>query len=214
MAAVLTGLDEVLDPRRAALLVIDMQHDFIHRDGWSAHRDPAAADLRRVVPVINRLIAAARGARVPVCYVTMEHGPQIDAPNYRARYALRGMEAEVLCAAGTWGAALDEELVPPRPDDLRIVRHSYDAFAGTRLHAMLEERGVQSVVGTGVVTNVCVQTTLEHAFALGYYVVAVEDATATADPVVQRVALDNLRRFFGHVVPAETVVAQWRGRNG
>jgi ureidoacrylate peracid hydrolase len=206
---VLTTLDELLRPGGCALLVVDVQRDFVHPDGWSARRAPGAASLRRVIPVINALVAAARAAAVPVCYITMEHGRAVDAPNYQARYLARGMGEEILCVAGGWGAALDDELTPPRPDDITIVRHSYDGFAGTDLDARLRARKVDVVVAAGVVTNLCVQTTVQHAFALGYYVVVVEDGTAAVDPDIQAMTLDNFRRYFGPVVPAGVVNEHW-----
>jgi len=207
---VLTSLDAILAPARSALLVVDVQHDFIHPEGWAArHGSPS---LRQVIPPINRLIAAARAAGVTVVYILMEHGPALDLPNYRARYVARGMDGDILCAAGTWGACLDGEVTSPAAGDLTIVRHSYDAFEGTSLHEQLRRRGVESVVGTGVVTNLCVQTTIQHAFALGYYVVVAEDATATPDPTVQTVTLTNFRQYFGPVVPSETIQEHWRPR--
>src|SRR5262245_2486639 len=210
MTDVLTALDSILAPSRAALLVVDVQNDFVHPDGWAARHQPGGPSLRHVIPPINRLIEAARAAAVPIAYILMEHGPAIDLPNYRARYAARGMEHDILCAAGTWGARLDSEVTPPGPNDLTIVRHSYDGFAGTSLHALLRERRVESVVGTGVVTNLCVQTTVQHAFALGYYVVVAEDATATPDPAVQAVTLANFRQYFGPVVSSDAIGRHWR----
>ena len=206
----LTSLEAILDPSGCALLVVDVQNDFVHPHGWSARHHPGAPSLRHVLPPINRLVAAARGAGAPVVYVRMAHGPAIDAANYRARYASRGMADDLLCADGTWGAELDAELAPPGSGDVTLVRHSYDAFAGTSLDGLLRGRGVRTVVGTGVVTNLCVQTTVQHAFALGYYVVVAEDGTAATDPTVQAVTLDNLRRFFGAVVPSDTIVHHWR----
>jgi ureidoacrylate peracid hydrolase len=211
---VLTSLDAIVDRRRSALLVVDLQHDFIHPRGWSARHGGAVAGLRAVIPAVNRLIAAARPAGVPVAYVLMEHGLALDAPNYRARYESRGMAADILCAAGSWGAELDGEVTGPRPDDLRIVRHSYDAFAGTDLDARLRARGVETVVATGVVTNLCVQTTVQHAFALGYYVAVAEDGVAAVDPTIQRVTLDNFRQYFGAVVPGEAIAAHWTRPQG
>ncbi len=209
MPGVLTALTDILIPQRCALLVVDIQNDFIHPDGWSARHTPGGPTLRHVIPVINRLIAAARASRVPVCYVTMEHGPSVDAPNYQARYAARGMEQDILCAVGSWGAAFDSELLPSLTPDLRIVRHSYDAFTGTPLDAELRVHGVETVVATGVVTNLCVQTTVQHAFALGYYIVVAEDGTAATDETVQAVTLDNFRQFFGQVVPSTTIIQHW-----
>jgi nicotinamidase-related amidase len=55
-----------------------------------------------------------------------------------------------------------------------------------------------------------VQTSIQHAFALGYYVVVAEDATAAVDPTVQAVTLANFRQFFGPVVPSETIAHHWR----
>jgi nicotinamidase-related amidase len=207
---VLTSLDAILAPSRCALLVVDVQHDFVHPDGWARRHDPASPSLRHVIPVINRLIAEARRAGVVVAYVTMAHGRDIDPPNYRARYASRGMQEDLLCAAGTWGAQLDDELLPPAPPDLRIIRHSYDGFAGTPLDEELRARGAETVVATGVVTNLCVQTTVQHAFALGYYIVVAEDGTAATSDTVQAVTLENFRQFFGAVLPSESIIDRWR----
>jgi ureidoacrylate peracid hydrolase len=206
MTDVLTSLDAILAPTRSALLVVDVQHDFIHPEGWAArHGSPS---LRQVIPPINRLIGAARAAGVPVVYILMEHGPAIDLPNYRA-YA-RGMDGDIPRAPAR--GAPRRRGVAPAAGDLTIVRHSYDAFAGTPLHESLRARGVESLVGTGVVTNLCVQTTIQHAFALGYYVVVAEDATATPDPTVQAVTLTNFRQYFGPVVPSATIQAHWPPR--
>ncbi len=209
MSEISPSLEDVLRPGRAALLVVDIQHDFVHPRGWGARHGAETALLRPVIPVINQLIAAAHAARVSVAYLAVEHGPAVDAANYRARYARRGMDGDVLCAVGTWGAALDDELTPPGPGDLRIVRHSYDGFAWTTLDRDLRARGVEAVVATGVVTNVCVQATAQHAFALGYHVVVVEDGTAAADPGVHSMTLRNIGDYFGWVTQSEYIRAQW-----
>jgi ureidoacrylate peracid hydrolase len=204
----LTDIADVLAPKRCALLVIDVQNDFIHPQGWSARHAPQTPSLRHVIPVINGLIAGARGAGVPIAYICMEHGPEIDAPNYRARYAAREMVDDILCAGG-WGARLDDELTPPAPDNLVVVRHSYDGFAGTPLDGWLRAAEVETVIGTGVVTNLCVQTTVHHAFALGYYVAVASDGTAAATALEHDVTLRNIRQFFGPVLPGAEFLRHW-----
>jgi len=204
----LTDVADVLAPKRCALLVIDVQNDFIHPKGWGARHAPETS-LRHVIPVINGLIAGARGAGMPVAYICMEHGHEIDAPNYRARYAARAMVGDILCAAGTWGAKLDDELTPPGKDDLVVVRHSYDGFECTLLDGWLRAAGVETVVGTGVVTNLCVQTTIHHAFALGYYIAVASDATAAASALEHDVTLANFRRFFGPVLTGAELLRHW-----
>ena len=88
MTEVLTSLDAILAPSRSALLVVDVQNDFIHPEGWAARHSPGGPSLRHVIPPINRLIRAARTARVPVVYILMEHGPALDPPQLPG--ALRG----------------------------------------------------------------------------------------------------------------------------
>lgn len=212
MTGVYTSLSEILDPARSSLLVIDIQNDFVHPQGWSARRNSEVVSLRRVIEPINELINAARESGVLVTYVLMQHGPDIDSPNYRARYADRGMTSgDLLCKRGTWGALLDVELNPPQGDDAQIVRHTYDGFAGTSLHEHLRARGVETVVATGVVTELCVRTTVEHAFALGYYTIVVEDATESSSATVREVTLDGLRKYFGPVVSSEEIIQRWTG---
>jgi ureidoacrylate peracid hydrolase len=208
-ATPLTAIADILAPSRTALLVIDVQNDFIHPEGWSARHAPDAPSLRHVIPVINTLIAAARRAGIVVVYVVMEHGPGIDAPNYQARYVARGMADDILCRQGTWGAELDAEVTAPRPEDIVIRRPSYDGFARTELDRLLRQQGVETCVATGVVTNLCVQTTIQHAFSLGYYVALASDGTAAASMLEHDVALDSFRRFFGPVMTGRDIAALW-----
>jgi ureidoacrylate peracid hydrolase len=205
----LRTLDQVLAPERCALLVIDIQNDFIHPQGWGARHDPGAPSLRHVIPVINAVIARARGAGVRIAYVCMEHGPALDAANYRARYAARAMVGDILCEAGGWGARLDDALTAPSAEDLVVIRHTYDGFAGTGLDASLRAQGIETVVGCGVVTNLCVQTTVHHAFALGYYVAVVSDGTAAASPAEHDLTLQNFARYFGAVIPSAELLERW-----
>src|SRR5262245_16784310 len=110
MTEVLTSLDASRAPSRAAVLVGDVPRDCTHPQRSAARHSPASPALRHVITPINRLVRAARTARVPVVYILMEHGPALDLPNYRARYVARGMEGDILCAAGGWGARLDTEI--------------------------------------------------------------------------------------------------------
>ncbi|HLJ21374.1 MAG TPA: isochorismatase family protein, partial [Stellaceae bacterium] len=97
----------------------------------------------------------------------------------------------------------------PAQDDLVVVRHSYDGFAGTPLDGWLRDAGVETVVGTGVVTNLCVQTTIHHAFALGYYVAVASDGTAAASSLEHDVTLRNFAQFFGPVLSGAEILRHW-----
>jgi len=204
-------LAEYVDPKASAVIVIDIQNDFVHSDGKSAKLGGDVAAAQQAVTQINRLIRAAREANVPVVYVKIQHSLTTDRPNYRARYRQRNMNpADLLCAAGSWGAELYSELVPPLPDDSVITKYSYDAFQDTPLDAILHSRSVTNVIVTGVVTNLCVQTTVEHAFGLGYYATIVTDGTAGDDKASHEAALRNLGQYFGVLADVESIVKCWQ----
>ena len=204
------GFPDGFDPRATALLVVDIQNDFVHPAGWAGRRGPLPDGFSSAIGRINALVEGARAAGSPIAYVRTLHGPDHDLPNYRARYAARGMSGDILCLAGTWGADFDGRLQAPRPGDLLVTKSSYDAFARTPLEAQLRAAGVETVVVCGVVTNLCVQTTLQHAFSLGFFTILAEDACAAATPAEHDGAVDLCRRFFGPAVGAQLLLDAWR----
>ncbi len=140
-------------------------------DGASRHRRPErlrssrwmvrearvdAPSLRHVIPMINTLIAAARRTGATVAYVAMQHGPEVDAPNYQARYAARGMADAILCRRGTWAR---RSMTSYRARGRRYRRRPAQLrrLCEDRSRKALEGRGVETCIATGVVTNLCVQ---------------------------------------------------------
>lgn len=197
-------------PNKTALIIIDVQNDFAHLQGKAAQWGSDMAPAQAAVVQINRLIETARERDVSILYVRIEHSLHTDRPNYRARYAARGMEtSDLLCAAGSWGADFYGELLPPQPSDAVVTKYSYDAFQDTALDAILHSRGVEHVVVVGLVTNLCVQTTAEHGFGLGYFVTVVSDACAGDDLPAHEAALRNLSAYFGVVETTDDVIAHW-----
>ncbi len=202
------------EPDKTALIIVDVQNDFAHAEGKSAQWGADMAPAFAAVAQINRLIEAARASETTIVYARIEHSPLTDRPNYRARYAARRMAPEdLLCATGGWGAEFYADLLPPRPVDAVVTKYSYDAFQDTSLDAVLHSRGVEHIVVVGLVTNLCVQTTAEHGFGLGYFVTVVSDACAGDDVAAHEAALRNLGLYFGPVVTAHDVIGLWgRGR--
>ncbi len=208
--AALRTLSEQVDISDVALLVVDVQNDFAHERGKAAGMGMDMDPTHQAVARINRLILAAREARIPVIFLRTEHSHQTDRPNFKARYQLRGFDPEdLLCATGTWGAELYEKLEPPITYEPIVTKFGYDGFQDTALDAVLQNRGVKTLVMTGIVTNLCVQTTAEHGFGLGYGVVIVKDATAGSNPKAHEAALGNLGAFFGPVVESDSLIGLW-----
>jgi ureidoacrylate peracid hydrolase len=170
--------------------------------------------LLAAVGVINDLIGAARAANVPVVYVRVTHSPTVDNEAYRARYAARGMVAdELLCADGTWGAELYGELVPPASDEPIITKHAYDGFSVPELATHLAKLNVDTVIVTGVVTELCVMGTVAGAFEHGLHVIVPSDAAGSTNPTASAAALDLVSQFYGRVATAADIATELTAQN-
>jgi ureidoacrylate peracid hydrolase len=205
-----------LQPGRTALLVVDMQRGFL--DAGEAMEVPAARDI---VPRVRELVDAFRAGGLPVVFTQFVYAPRVPV-----LVGALHPEHQPLPPAGTPGFGRPSsscleghpsvEVVPdlvPGPDDLVVRKHGYDAFAGTPLDAALRARGVECVVVTGTLTDVCVLATVVGAFHREYRITVVEDGVATLWPEIQRATLDTVRRAYGRVVPAKIVadtLSAWR----
>jgi ureidoacrylate peracid hydrolase len=113
-----------------------------------------------------------------------------------------------MCEDGTWQADFYGD-VRPGHGDITISKHRYSAFHNTDLDLVLRSHGIRTVVLTGVLTNVCVETTAREAFVRDYYVVLVEDGTASCQPEDHAMTLRNIERFFGVVSSTQALEAIW-----
>lgn len=199
---------------RPALIVVDVQNDFVAPGGKTGTAGHDMSPLLGAVSCINGLIEAARAAAVPVVYVRVTHSPTVDNAAYRARYAARGMVVDdLLCADGTWGAELYTELTSPTADELVITKHVYDGFAVPELAAHLQTLGVDTAIVTGVVTELCVMGTAAGAFEHGFHVVVPSDAAGSLNPTASAAALDLISHYYGRVVTVGDVTAEFAARS-
>lgn len=197
-----------VDLGRPALIAVDVQNDFVHPDGKAGRGGDDMRPLLDAVAGINRLIQFARRSAVPVVYVRVTHSPHVDNPAYRARYATRSMSIDdLLCAEGSWGADLYPDLEPPAPNELVVTKHAYDGFAVETLPAHLQRLGVDTVIVTGVVTELCVMGTVAGGFEHGFHVVVPREGTGSTDPAAANAALALIAAFYGTVVTMEEVIA-------
>ena len=117
-------------------------------------------------------------------------------------------DTAALCRAGSWGAEF--YAVSPRPDQRIVVKHRYDAFSGTDLDLILRAHEIETLLLTGVATNVCVETTARTAFCLGYRVVMVGDCLAGTSEAEHDVALGTLERYFdARCADSDSIVAMF-----
>lgn len=214
----LTTLAEKVDPRHAAVLLVDVQNDFC-AEGGAMHREGRDIGLvQQMIPRLERLVAAARAAGTACIWIRNVYNT---GPNHylseawleQARRRRNGAYVDYpVCEPDAWNG--DYYRIRPLPDEAVVTKHRYGAFEGTDLDLVLRSRGIRTVIMTGVATNVCVETTARQAFLRDYYVVFTSDCTASFSQAQHDAALFNIDQFFGQVVSADEVMACWPAAQG
>lgn len=208
------------DPARTAVIVIDMQRDFVEPGGFGASLGNDVGRLRAIIPTVARLIEGARAAGVPVIHTRECHRPDLSdlpaAKRDRGNPALRigdpGPMGRVLIA-GEPGADIIPELYPVA-GELVLDKPGKGAFYATGLGDWLAARGIAYLVLAGVTTEVCVQTTMREANDRGYACLLAEDATDSYFPEFKAAALDMIRAqgaIIGWTASTDQVIEAFHG---
>ncbi len=191
------SLEEMIEPKRAALLVIDMQNDYYHDSGYYAAKLKLDMSMiRATVEPIQRALDAARQAGVMVVYSKhlIQPGFVSDSPLWLSIHyqsGLRDLNQDFYTVAGTWGAEIIDVL-KPQPGDIVLEKVRSNVFIGTQLETLLKSQRIETVVLTGQVTNGCVENTARTARDLDYYTVLVADAIASTNKVNHDATMTNL----------------------
>ena len=199
---------EWVAPRRAALLVIDLQVDFAAPEGAMARSGVDMKPVQAAQERIAELVEAARTADVPCIFTravtSAERQTAIEAEG-RARH---GDPTPNICLAGTHGV----EFVEPRPreGELVITKQRYSVFSGTGLAETLKARGVDTVIFCGLTTECCVQASAWDAFERDFHVLIAEDAVAAYEPALHQAALRSLELSGAILAPAEAFRVSWK----
>ncbi|MSQ27294.1 MAG: cysteine hydrolase [Dehalococcoidia bacterium] len=199
----LTTLEEKVDPKHAALLVVDMQNDFCHEQGVTALNGADVSNAQGMVPRLRHLIDGAKRAGMLVAFIRTTHGEWTDSEARVEQRRLRQHPHN--CVEGAWGADWYAGMEPAE-SDLVVTKHRYSAFINSDLDLILRSRRIRTVVMAGTDTSVCVESTARDAFMLDYYVVFLNDCTASGDPEAHQATLKTIRRQFGVVCDAADVL--------
>lgn len=213
---VLTELGELVDPSRAALVIIDMQRDFVE-PGFAFDR--LGVDLSMYPPVrarIAALLAAARSAGVLVVHVQMTSlpGGRSESPA-QLRFNLRlQRQGDIVgrrfrfTEQGDAGHEFVSELAP-LPGELVVPKWRSSGFWGTGLDLLLRSNGVETVVIAGCTTEGCVESTARDALFNDYYVVIVEDGVGSDDRAQHDASMLLMRHRFD-IATVAGVEASWK----
>jgi len=202
----LSTLGEKTAPAHAALLVIDVQNDFVATGGFFDRVGADVQTIQQSIPRLVRLIDHAREARMPVIFVQAIYDPQYVSAPMRERNRRSGREMP-RCLTGTWGA--DFYGVRPAAGEPVVIKHRYSAVPNTELVPLLEQRGIRSLLLAGVATDTCVESTARDAYFIDYYVTLVSDCCAAASAADHAGALARFERDYGAVVTFDDVITAW-----
>ena len=192
-----------LDPAHAALLIIDMQRDFLEPGGFGEMLGNDVSQLRRAIEPNRRLLEAWRAAGLLVIHTREGHRPDLaDLPLAKKE---RGHGAKTIGDRGPLGRILvrgepGHDIIPelyPRGGEPVIDKPGKGAFFATDLHAILDNRGIRQLVVTGVTTEVCVNTTVREANDRGFDCLVLEDCVASYFPKFQAAGLDMIKAQGG-----------------
>lgn len=203
---------------QSVLVIVDMQNAFVKDDGYFGLAGYDLTMTRRILEPCRKLIAEARHAGVKIIYLQMgcsrdlsDIGPP-DSPVRLKSKAIKLIAdrpdwADKFYFYGTWGAEIIDEL-KPQQGDIVIKKQRYDGYIGTNLDLILRTHGAKYLIFMGTATNICVESTIRHAFFLDYYPIIISDAVSPlGDERIQQATLENIRLKFGWVATSASLLS-------
>jgi nicotinamidase-related amidase len=204
------------DPSTTALLVIDMQRDFMEPGGFGETLGNDVSQLRRTIEPTAALLVACRAAGMTIIHTREGHLPDLsDCPPAKLN---RGEPSQRIGAPGPMGRILirgehghdiiDE--LAPAPGEAVVDKPGKGAFYATELGGLLAGKGIRSLIVTGVTTEVCVHTTVREANDRGYECLVLSDCVGSYFPEFQEAGLRMIAAqggIFGWVAPSTAFIA-------
>lgn len=184
-------------PEECALIVVDMQEDFVNPDN-----PMCVPEAYRQVPRMQNLIESCRSTGVSVYYTEHTIAPDVAHDFYEYWPPIKaGAIAE-----GKPGSKLYRQFQPIEGERVISAKHNYDSFAGTDLDYSLRNRGVRTLIVSGTLTNFCCESTARTGYFLGYHIVFGSDVNATDNALAHEATLRTLRRGFARVMDHQQIM--------
>lgn len=201
----LYGLRERLDPKHTALLLINLQRDFVEPTGALKASGKSIANIRQIMPHIRELLQSARQAGCMIIHAAAAYEP------LEQFHDLPGaIEMGQLCRPGSSGAQLVTGF-EPQDDEQLVPCKRFSAFADTPLALLLRSNGIRSIVTAGVPTESCVESTVRDAAVRDFLVTVAADCVAThdAEAAQHESSLRAMSRYCALAVSFGEITAQW-----
>lgn len=207
-----------LDLCKTAILVIDMQNDFCHPDGWLSHIGVDVTPARAPIQPLQTLLPKLRAANVPIIWVNWGNRPDLlnISPGLLHVYNPTGdgvglghplpKNGAPVLTLGSWAAAVVDEL-EQASNDIRVDKYRMSGFWDTPLDSILRNLGKTTLLFAGVNIDQCVMATLQDANFLGYDCILLQDCAATTSPdYCLKATLYNVNQCFGFVTDSQAII--------
>jgi nicotinamidase-related amidase len=203
--------DGRLVPENTALIVIDLQEDFLSTSGYFAKQGYDPAPLRAILPTVNRLIAAARAAGLRIIHTRQGYrGDMADMTPYEKwRRKRAGLEGTEILLRSSPGFQIVAE-IDVSPQDIIVDKTCNGAFTYTDFEHVLRAQGITHLLFSGCTTDVCVHTTLREACDRNFQCLTISDACASGDQKAHEAALHMVtveNGIFGALTDSSAVIA-------
>jgi nicotinamidase-related amidase len=208
-----------LDLNKVACLVVDMQNDFCHPEGWLAGIGVDVTPARHPINALQKLLPALRTVNIPVVWVNWGNRPDLVNISAGLRHVYNPTGQGVgladplpnngspVLTKGSWAAAVVDEL-PEAPEDIWVDKYRMSGFWDTPLDSILRNLGKTTLLFGGVNIDQCVMATLQDANFLGYDCVLLKDCSATTSPdYCFDATVYNVNQCFGFVTTSAQVKA-------
>jgi ureidoacrylate peracid hydrolase len=205
---VLDTLEELVSPAHTAVLCVDVQNDFCHKDGHFARHGKTMDMVYDRLGSMVSFVAGAQAHQVPVAFIQQSTLPdnQSDSPAW-LRFKTRDGKSTTYTEQGGWGWQLVDPLCPGVLD-WRVEKFRPDAFHQTNLDLLLRAKQIKTVVVLGTITEGCVESTIRAASYHDYYVVVVQDAIASPNKDLHEGSMRLFRNRFV-MADAQDLLRTW-----
>ncbi len=208
-----------IDLTKTACIVVDMQNDFCHPDGWLASIGVDVSPARQPIQPLQNLLPSLRSQHVPIIWLNWGNRPDLlnISPALRHVYNPSGdgvgladplpSNGAPVLTKGSWAAAVVDEL-PAAPGDIGVDKYRMSGFWDTPLDSILRNLGKTTLLFAGVNADQCVLCTLQDANFLGYDCLLLRDCTATTSPdYCFQATVYNVNQCFGFTTDSATLIA-------
>jgi ureidoacrylate peracid hydrolase len=201
------GFDKkLINPKKTAVLVIDIQNDYCSEKGKIAKlRKFDMTPILKIIPKISKFLDVARAVKMPIIWTRMIEDPKYMKKN-AAQRILSSPKPLILCTPGTSG--FDYYKIRPKKGDKEVIKRHYDSFSNPKLQKTLQKMKIKNLIILGVYTSVCVDSTIRSAHRLDYNVILPKDMVAM--PVerwhLHKAALENLEMIFAYTTTSDELM--------